>query len=97
MGNIKQINIKNCTYYFFNEIINIKNFDSSLIKIEKRKRKNYYYKNIDSVNTLYLVISKADGYIEENNGTNYLMFTSADGNKKLLAKFTKLWYETKHL
>ena len=28
MGNIKQINIKNCTYYFFNDMINIEDFDS---------------------------------------------------------------------
>ena len=32
MGNIKQINIKNCTYYFFNDMINVKNFDSNLLK-----------------------------------------------------------------
>ena len=32
MGNIKQINIKNRTYYFFNDMTNIKDFDSSLIK-----------------------------------------------------------------
>ena len=37
----KQINIKNGTYYFFNDI-NIKNFDSNLIKIDKES-----YKNID--------------------------------------------------
>ena len=32
MGNIKQINIKNCTYYFFNDLINIKDFDPSMVK-----------------------------------------------------------------
>ena len=32
MRNIKQINIKNHAYYFFNDMINIKDFDSSLIK-----------------------------------------------------------------
>ena len=37
----KQINIKNGTYYFFNDI-NIKNFDSNLIKTDKES-----YKNID--------------------------------------------------
>ena len=37
----KQINIKNGTCYFFNDI-NIKNFDSNLIKIDKES-----YKNID--------------------------------------------------
>ena len=39
---IKQINIKNQTNYFFDEIISIKNFDSKLLKIDKRS-----YKNID--------------------------------------------------
>ena len=41
MGNIKQINIKNCTYYFFNKI-NIKDFDSSLIKIDKKNTTNIF-------------------------------------------------------
>ena len=36
MGNIKQINIKNQTYYFFNDMINIKDFDSNLLKIDKK-------------------------------------------------------------
>ena len=36
MENIKQINIKNHAYYFFNDMINIKNFDSSLLKIDKK-------------------------------------------------------------
>ena len=40
MGIIKQINIKNRTYYFFNDTINIKNFDPSLIKIDKKSYKN---------------------------------------------------------
>ena len=42
MGNIKEINIKNRTYYFFDEMINIKNFDSNLLKVDKKS-----YKNID--------------------------------------------------
>ena len=36
MGNIKQINIKNQTYYFSNDKINFEEFDSSLLKIDKR-------------------------------------------------------------
>ena len=39
MGNIKQINIKNCAYYFFNDMINIKDFDSSELKIDKKSFK----------------------------------------------------------
>ena len=52
MGNIKQINFNNCTYYFFNDMINIKDFDSSLLKnIQKRLQKYWnlqhwiYYNN----------------------------------------------------
>ena len=37
MGNIKQINIKNRTYCFFNDMINIKNFDSNLLKTDRQK------------------------------------------------------------
>ena len=36
MGNIKQTNIKNCAYCFFDDMINIKEFDSSLLKINKK-------------------------------------------------------------
>ena len=46
MGNIKQMNIKNHTYYFFNDMISIKDFDSSLLKKDKKKS----YKNIDIYN-----------------------------------------------
>ena len=51
MGSIKQINIKNRTYYFFNNMINIKNFDSNLLKIDKKS-----YKNIDIYCTGYIII-----------------------------------------
>ena len=40
MRNIKQINTKNRAYYFFNDMINIKNYDPSLIKIDKKSYKN---------------------------------------------------------
>ena len=46
MGNIKQINIKNHTYYFFNDMINIKDFDFSLLKIDKQSDKNIGIYNI---------------------------------------------------
>ena len=111
MGNIKQINIKNRTYYFFNDMINITNFDSRLLKIDKKSYKNigiYYigyittrnisnYGNINSVNPLYLIIGETDGYTEENNGNKYLTFASNDKNKKVLEKYTKLWDKIKYI
>ena len=82
MGNVKQINIKNRTYYFFNDMINIKDFDPSLIKIceESYKSIGIYHigyitiksikdcQNFNSENPLYLIIGNVDEYIEENNG-----------------------------
>ena len=46
MRNIKQINIKSRTYYFFNGMINIKDFDSSLLKINKKSYKDIGIYNI---------------------------------------------------
>ena len=40
MGSIKQTNVKNRTYYFFNDTINTKDSDPSLIKIDKKSYKN---------------------------------------------------------
>ena len=54
MGNIKQISIKNRTYYFFNDMINIKNFDSTLLRINKKS-----YKNIDIYYIGYITIKKS--------------------------------------
>ena len=79
MGNLKQIKIKNRKYYFFNDMINIKNFDSSLLKIDKKSYKNvdiYHigyitiksiskYNSINSVKPLYFTIGEVDGCIEE--------------------------------
>ena len=59
-------------------------------------KKHDDYGSINSVNPLYLIIGKSDGYIKENNGSKYLVFTSTDGNKNVLSKFTKLWDKIKH-
>ena len=46
MGEIKQINIKNRTYYFYNDIIDIKNSDECLLRIDKKSYKNIGIYNI---------------------------------------------------
>ena len=40
---VKDIDIKNRTYYFFNEIINIKNFDPNNIKTDEKSYKNIFF------------------------------------------------------
>ena len=81
MGEVKQINSKNQTYYFYNDIVDLKYFGANLLEIDKKSYKNidiYYigyitvkkidgYQSIYSVNPLYLRINHASGYIEETN------------------------------
>ena len=43
MGKTKELNIKNQTYYYFNGIINKKNFQSNLLKIDKKSHRDIYY------------------------------------------------------
>ena len=84
-------------------MINIKNFDSSLLKIDKISLKKigiYYigyiamknsdYINIHSVKILYRIIGEADGYIKEKNGKKYLTFASTNKNKEVLKMYTEL-------
>ena len=110
MENTKEINIKNQTYYFFDDMIKIENFNQDLPKIDKKSYKNigiYYigcitmkdfkHVNIHSVNPLYIIINEVDGSIEEKNGSKYLTFASTDKNKKVLERYTELWKKIKTL
>ena len=97
MGEVKQINIKNRTYYFYSNI-NIKNFEPNLLKIDRKSYKNIGIynigyitikkiddcENIYSVNPLYLLVNHENGYIEAKNENKYLIFDSTDENKELL-------------
>ena len=105
MDTIKQINIKNQTYYFYNDIINIENFDAKLLKIDKKpykdinifnigyvtKKKISNCKKINSVSPLYLGITGVNGYIEEKDSNKYLAFDSTDKNKEILKKYSDVF------
>ena len=105
MREVKKIKIKTQTYYFYSDIIDIKNFNAGLLKIDKKSYKgigiyNIGYitkKKIDdcekiySVNPLYLLISHANGYIEEKGVNKYLVFDSVDENKEFLKKYNDVF------
>ena len=96
MGEIKQINIKNQTYYLYNDQINLKDFDARLWKIDKKDYNeiDIYYiayvtvkkidncKNINSINPLYLMIDEMIGHFEEKNESKYLVLDDVDENKE---------------
>ena len=105
MGKIKQINIKNRTYYFYNYQIDLKDFDARLLKIDKKDYNEidiYYigyvtikkigdYNNINSVNPLYLMINEMIGHFEEKNENKYLVLDEIDENKEVLNKYKEVW------
>ena len=80
--------------YFFNDMINIKNFDLNNTKLDEKLYKNiliYYigyvaikdskYVKIYSVNLLYLIFNKVNGYFKEINGNKYLTLIPTNESK----------------
>ena len=91
---IKQqiINIKDRTYYFFDDMINIKDSGWSLLKLDTIKKIDDY-ENIYSVNPLYLIIGKIIGHIDENNGNKYLKlkWKQMRWKQRSIKKYKELW------
>ena len=77
MGETKELDIRNGTYYFLDDIIDIRNFLSKKIDKKPYKDVDIYYlgyitikkfgdcENIYSVNPLYLTIYSATGYLKK--------------------------------
>ena len=80
MGEVKQINIKNRTYYFYNDMINIKNFESNMLKIDKK-----HYKGINIYCIRCITIKRIDDY------ENIYSVNPWDENKEPLRKYADLW------
>ena len=103
MEKIRQINIKNRTYYFYNDQINLKDFDARLLKVDKKDYNeiDIYYigyvtvkkiancNNINSVNPLYLMINEMIGHFEEKNENKYLVLDDVDENKEVSKNMKK--------
>ena len=103
INKVKDIDVKNRTYCFFNDIINIKKFDSNDIKINENSYKDifiYYigyvmikdskYVKINSENPLYLIFRKVNGYFEEINGNKYLTLAPTNESKEKIKKYKEL-------
>ena len=98
MGQVKEINIKNRGYYFCNDMINIKNSRSNLLKIDKKSHEDidiYHIsyimikkfndcENIHSINLLYLIIHSTTGHFKEIYREKYLILDSTE-------KYEEVW------
>ena len=105
---VKDVNMKNRIYYFYDDVISIKGFDLSNIQIDENSYKNiltYYIGyvtikrdiKIYSVNPLYLNFSKVKGYFEEINRNKYLTLVPTNESKEKIKKYEKLWIKMRDL
>ena len=104
MGELRQINIKNRSYYFYNDIIDFYEFDESKIKIDKKDFNDidicylgYEYKKIitqcnviSSVKSLYLRIRDVKGQFKKGKYGNVL-YLMIFGDANILRKFVNIW------
>ena len=104
MRKIKQINIENQIYYFYNDIIDLDEFDGSKIKVDRKNYNDidiyylgYEYKKkitecskINSVNPLYLEIRDMKGQFKKGKSGNvwYLIIVC---DADVLRKFANIW------
>ena len=88
---IRQLNIEGRTNYFYNDLINTKNFNINNLKLDKKSvlGNDVYYSgyitkkpqwDINSINRLYLMINKIKGHFEEVDGDKYLIINSENGD-----------------
>ena len=107
---VKNIGIKNRTYYLFDDIININNFDSNNIKIDEKSNKHiiiYYIRyvaikyskcvRINGVNPLYLIFSKINGYFEDIHTNKYLELVPTNESTEKIKKYEELWSKIRNL
>ena len=96
----KDISVKNHTYYFFDDIINIKIFVPNNILIDQKSYKDILiryigyaiikdpkYTKINSANPLYLILSKVNEYFEEIDKNKYVTLIPTNESKEII----KIW------
>ena len=103
---VKSLKIKNESIFYSNEMIQLNNFDSPLLKINKRENRennNIYYisyninkpeHNVNSINNLYFVIDYLYGMIEKIDGSKVRYLVIDEDrliNKENIDLFYYLW------
>ena len=100
----RQLNMKNRTYYFYNDLINVLNFEASNLKLDKKTWKVFdiYYIgyvdkkpgwNLNSVNPLYLIINRVYDYVSEKDGNKFLTIDKGDS---VLKEYDQVFPGIKH-
>ena len=105
---VKDINIKNRTYYFFNDIIDKENFYPNNIIIDEKSYKNilnlpYWIRDNQRIRknlqckSFVPYFRYVNGYFEKINANKYLTLVPTDENKEKIKKYEELWIKIRDL
>ena len=100
---VESLKIKNTSYYYYDDIVYLDDFDVKLVKVVRRESRigvDIYYigyvvnkpqYDLDSVNPLYLIVRNLVGHIEKIEGSSDRCLVVDESNKKVINVFDKLW------
>ena len=100
---VKSLKLKSTSYYFWNDIIYLDDFDVKLVKVVRRESRidadifyigykvNKPQYDINSINPLYLIVRHLFGCVEKIKGSSDRYLVVDEGNKKVISAFDKLW------
>ena len=99
---VKDIDIKNLTYYFFNDIINIEHFDQNNIKLDEKPYENIFiycigyvtiknYVKIYGVNPFYFIFKTSMDTFEE---IKYLTLVPINESKEKIKNVQNYWVKS---
>ena len=108
MGETKQINIKSQAYYFYNDIINVDEFDGSKIKVDRKnfngidiyylgfeyKKKFSEFNKMNRINPLHLEIKDIKGQFKKGK-IDHVWYLIVFVDADVLRKFAKIWKSTR--
>ena len=91
---MKEINIRNCTCYYFDDLIKIEDFgfDNTLLDEKSYKNVLFYdisHKTLIDAKSLSIRFDKVDGFIKIYDGTRYLVLFAPE---KYNAIFNRIKY-----
>ena len=89
----RQLNIKDKSDYFFIDMINVNNFDSSLLHVDRAVIDYDFLKNLNKMDNLYLVFTNLDAVFRKSGENKYLIFTATEKNKVMLESYIELFDE----
>ena len=104
---VESLKIKNKSNYFWDNMVYLDDFDVKLVKVVRRESRigiDIYYigyivdkpqYNINSVNSLYLIIRNLVGRIEKIGGSSDRYLVVDESHKKVISVFDKIWKSIK--